>query len=99
MSHLESDWFYCEISLAHVDKWQGLRKILPQFNLATENVCTVGDQLNDMAMVTAAGHGVAMANGHAELQAAADFVCGHNQRDGILDVINYIHEHNRRYQV
>ena len=97
--HLESDWFYCEISLAHVDKWQGLRKILPQFNLATENVCTVGDQLNDMAMVTAAGHGVAMANGHAELQAAADFVCGHNQRDGILDVIDYIHEHNRRYQV
>lgn len=97
--HLESDWFYCEISLTHVDKWQGLRKILPQFNLATENVCTVGDQLNDMAMVTAAGHGVAMANGHAELQAAADFVCGHNQRDGILDVINYIHEHNRRYQV
>ena len=97
--HLESDWFYCEISLAHVDKWQGLRKILPQFNLATENVCTVGDQLNDMAMVTAAGHGVAMANGHAELQAAADFVCGHNQSDGILDVIDYIHEHNRRYQV
>ena len=97
--HLESEWFYCEISRAHVDKWQGLRKILPQFNLATENVCTVGDQLNDMAMVTAAGHGVAMANGHAELQAAADFVCGHNQRDGILDVINYIHEHNRRYQV
>ena len=97
--HLESDWFYCEISLAHVDKWQGLRKILPQFNLATENVCTVGDQLNDMAMVTAAGHGVAMANGHSELQAAADFVCGHNQSDGILDVIDYIHEHNRRYQV
>jgi len=42
---------------------------------------------------------VAMANGHAELQAAADFVCGHNQSDGILDVIDYIHEHNRRYQV
>ena len=97
--HLESEWFYCEISLGHIDKWQGLRKILPQFNLATENVCTVGDQLNDMAMVTAAGHGVAMANGHAELQAAADFVCGHNQRDGILDVIDYIHEHNRRHQV
>ena len=97
--HLESDWFYCEISLGHIDKWQGLRKILPQFNLATENVCTVGDQLNDMAMVTAAGHGVAMANGHSELQAAADFVCGHNQSDGILDVIDYIHEHNRRYQV
>ncbi len=93
--HLESNWFYCEISLGHVDKWYGLQKILSKFDLSPENVCAVGDQLNDMAMVTAAGHGVAMANGHEKLRAAANFICGHNQKDGILDVIDYIEKHNR----
>ena len=96
--HLESDWFYCEISMGHIDKWQGLKKILQHLCLAAENVCAVGDQLNDMAMITAAGHGVAMANGHAELQAAADFVCGHNQTDGLLDVVTYIQRYNRKKQ-
>ena len=97
--HLDSSWFYCEISMRHIDKWRGLQKILPKFRLAAENVCAVGDQLNDMAMVTAAGLGVAMANGHPELHAVANFVCGHNQRDGILDVVAYIHEHNQQNQL
>jgi len=96
--HIDSDWFYCEVSPIHVDKWEGLKKILPEFNLTAENVCTVGDQLNDMAMITKAGHGAAMENGHPDLQAAADFICGHNQNDGILDVVNYIQTHNNRGQ-
>ena len=94
--HLESDWFYCEISLNHINKWQGLQKILTIFNLEPENICAVGDQLNDMSMVTAAGHGAAMANGHPDLKEAADFVCGHNQSDGIVDVVEYIRKHNEQ---
>ena len=93
--HVDSHWFYCEISLGHVDKWHGLQKILSRFNLAPENVCAVGDQLNDLSMVTAAGHGVAMANGHKELRAAANFICGHHERDGLLDVTQYIEKHNK----
>ena len=93
--HIDSHWFYCEISLGHVDKWHGLQKILSSFNLAPENVCAVGDQLNDLSMVTGAGHGVAMANGHKQLRAAANFVCGHHERDGLLDVIRYIEQHNK----
>ena len=52
--------------------------------------------LNDMSMVTAAGHGAAMANGHPDLKEAADFVCGHNQSDGIVDVVEYIRKHNEQ---
>lgn len=44
----------------------------------------------------AAGHVVAMANGHQDLQAAADMVCGHNRKDGIPDAVNYIRERNGR---
>ena len=93
--HLQTGYFYCEVSLEHIDKWQGLKKVADLLDVEADEVCTVGDQLNDMAMVEAAGHGVAMENGHDDLKRAASFVCGHNERDGILDVVNYIHEHNR----
>ena len=47
-------------------------------------------------MVTAAEHGAAMANGHPDLKEAADFVCGHNHSDGIVDVVEYIRKHNEQ---
>ena len=48
-----------------------------------------------MAMVKASGHGVAMGNGHEDLQKVARFICGDNKKDGILDVVNYIHDINK----
>ncbi|MBO6555641.1 MAG: HAD family hydrolase [Pseudomonadales bacterium] len=92
--HLETDYFYGEISQKHVDKWYGLTKLRNHLDIEPDHICTVGDQLNDMPMVSAAGHGIAMSNGHEDLQAIATFVCGHNREDGILDVVNYIHEIN-----
>ncbi len=92
--HLQTERYYCEISQKHVDKWHGLTQLKDRLGIEPEHICTVGDQLNDVPMVSAAGHGVAMGNGHEELQAIARFVCGHNEEDGILDVVKYIHEVN-----
>ena len=92
---LDSGHFYCEISPKHIDKWHGLTKLHEHLGIEAEHTCTVGDQLNDMAMVTAAGHGVAMGNGHEDLQKVARFICGDNKEDGILDVVNYIHDINK----
>ncbi len=94
--HLDTGYHYCEVALQHVDKWHGLQQLNKHLNIDPAHICTVGDQLNDMAMVSAAGHGVAMANGHEELQDIAVFVCGHNQEDGIVDVVNYIHDINEK---
>ena len=95
LPHLDSGHFYCEISPKHIDKWHGLTKLHEHLGIEAENTCTVGDQLNDIAMVTAAGHGVAMGNGHKDLKKVARFVCGDNTEDGILDVVNYIHKVNK----
>lgn len=92
--HLQTDRYYCEISQKHVDKWHGLTQLRSHLDIDPEHICTVGDQLNDVPMVSAAGHGIAMGNGHEDLQAIATFVCGHNEEDGILDVVKYIHEIN-----
>lgn len=92
----ESAFYYCEITLNIVDKWHGLSHLLDHLGFQSNHVCAVGDELNDMAMIQAAAHGVAMENGHDDLKAIADFICGHNEQDGLVHVVDYIREHNRR---
>jgi Cof subfamily protein (haloacid dehalogenase superfamily) len=91
------DYFYCEVALAAVDKWHGLSTLMTHFSLNDQNICAVGDEMNDLAMIQMAAHGIAMANGHPELQAVANYVCGHNSTDGLLDAVRYIREHNEQY--
>lgn len=92
--HLDTGGYYCEISQGHVDKWHGISKLTEHFGIDQEHVCAVGDELNDIPMIRNAGHGVAMGNGHEDLQAIARFICGHNDSDGIVDVVRYIREIN-----
>lgn len=87
-------YYYCEISQQHINKWHGLSKLADHLDLTSENICTVGDEVNDISMITAVPHGIAMGNGNKELQELARFVCGHNTEDGIVDVIDYIRSHN-----
>ena len=86
--------FYCEVSQGHVDKWHGINKLASHLSLSPENICTVGDEMNDLPMITAVPHGVAMGNGHPVLREQASFVCGNNTEDGLLDVVRYINKHN-----
>ena len=93
---LGSAHFYCEITLAEVNKWHGLSKLAALFNLTAENICAVGDQLNDLPMLKEVGHGVAMGNGVEALHMYAKFICGNHDEDGILEVVEYIRHHNKQ---
>jgi hydroxymethylpyrimidine pyrophosphatase-like HAD family hydrolase len=46
-------------------------------------------------MIKSARVGIAMANAPVELQREADWVCGHHMEDGLLDVVNFVLEHNQ----
>lgn len=48
-----------------------------------DNVMAMGDSLNDMAMIKAAGIGVAMGNAEEEVKKTADFVTLTNEEDGV----------------
>jgi len=78
-----SEAFYSEITLANIDKWYGLRQLANLFNIGAENICAVGDQVNDISMVKEVAHGVAMGNGVEALQVHAKFICGNN--DVVVD--------------
>ena len=58
--------------------------------MASEEICAVGDDLNDLPMICAAGLGVAMGNADPRVQAAADRVTGSNDADGLAALIDQL---------
>lgn len=79
------DWL-CEIAPAGVTKWSGIMAVAREWGLGAAEICAVGDDVNDLPMIRAAGLGVAMGNAVAEVQAAADRVVGTSDAAGIADV-------------
>lgn len=63
-----------------VDKGTGLSMLAAHYGIAPETILALGDNANDLPMLRAAGIGVAMGDGDAQLQRAADYVsCGYAQ--------------------
>lgn len=81
------DAWYCEILQRGVDKWTGLSGLADALSIPHTSICAVGDELNDVAMVRAAGFGVAVGNARDELKQVADRVIGRNDEDGLVPLI------------
>jgi len=81
---------YCEVVPSRVSKWTGLRRLADLLGIPGEKVCAVGDERNDLSMISGAGVGVAMGNACEELKRAADWVTGHNDEDGLVGVVERI---------
>lgn len=82
----EGGW-YCEIVPAQISKWTGLAGLARKLGIPLHAICAVGDQRNDLPMIREAGLGVAMGNATPEVKAAADFVTGRHDEDGLVAVV------------
>lgn len=76
-----------ELSAPGVDKASGLAAVVAQLGIAQSEVIAFGDMPNDVPMLSWAGHGVAMRNGHPDALAAADEVTTTNAEDGVAQVL------------
>ena len=83
------EWL-CEIAPAGVTKWTGVAALASAWGIRSDEICAVGDDVNDLPMVRAAGLGLAMGNGRPELQAVADQVVGLHDGSGIEDVAEIV---------
>ncbi len=57
--------------------------MLDFYHLSKEEAMAFGDGNNDIEMLQAVGHGIAMQNASEELKSVADEVCGDVAEDGI----------------
>lgn len=82
----------CEIAPHGVSKWSGVRQLARQWGIADEEICAVGDDVNDIPMIVGAGLGVAMGNALEEVKAAADRIAPCHDSDGLVEVVNWLLE-------
>ncbi|ONI72639.1 HAD family hydrolase [Actinosynnema sp. ALI-1.44] len=76
-----------EISKIGVTKATGLADAAELFGVGQAGVIAFGDMPNDIPMLSWAGHGVAMSNGHPSVFAVADEVTAPNSEDGVAQVL------------
>ncbi len=70
-----------------VSKGKALKYLAERLDVPLENVMAIGDDLNDIDMVAAAGLGVAMRNSAPEVIGNAQFVTGTVEEDGVAAAI------------
>lgn len=80
----------CEISVAGNTKWSGIQRLAHTWGIADDEICAVGDDVNDLPMIAGAGFGIAMGNALPEVQAAADAIAPSHDEDGLVRVVEWL---------
>ena len=82
--------FMCEVAPLGVDKWSAIRRLAAGWEIPDAAICTVGDDVNDVPMIEAAGLGIAMGNAVPEVKAAADRIAPIHDEDGLVRVVEWL---------
>lgn len=77
----------CEVLRHDATKWSALLHLAALWGVRPEEICAVGDDMNDVPMIRGAGLGVAMGHSNADVLAAADLVTGSDDEDGLASLI------------
>jgi Cof subfamily protein (haloacid dehalogenase superfamily) len=78
-----------EFTRADANKGVGLRKLAEIFGVNPDATMAIGDTENDLAIIEAAGIGVAMGNATDAVKAKADYVTTSNTEDGVAAAIEH----------
>jgi hypothetical protein len=84
--------FICELAPAGVTKWSAICRLAADWGIGPEAICAVGDDVNDVAMIRAAGLGVAMGNAPPAALAAARRIAPALEHDGLVEVVRWLLE-------
>jgi hypothetical protein len=78
---------FLEFVAPGVTKGAALVRLARRYRIPMAHVMAIGDQLNDVEMIAAAGHGVAMGNAPAEVRSVARYVAPDVDSQGAARII------------
>jgi Cof subfamily protein (haloacid dehalogenase superfamily) len=80
-SFTSEDWY--QIKSRNASKQHAVAEVCAQLGFPLSDTAAFGDDMNDAEMLRVCGTGVAAANAVSETRAAADFICGDCDDDGV----------------
>lgn len=80
---------FADINVRGIDKATGMKEFMDSYGLSAAEVAAFGDGGNDVAMLRAAGVGIAMGNACREALDAADYVTASVDDDGIWKALEH----------
>jgi Cof subfamily protein (haloacid dehalogenase superfamily) len=83
VSVIRSDADLIQVMNNGADKGVALRRVAGHYGVSPQQVMAIGDAVNDVPMLEAAGVAVAMDNAHPAVKAAADWVAPSNNDHGV----------------
>lgn len=81
-----------EVMPRGVDKGTTLGELAGEWGITLQETAAVGDSDNDLAMLRAVGHPIAMGNATAEVKSLANWVTASNREDGVAKAIWHLLE-------
>jgi len=85
-----SDQVAVEVHDPSATKWHGLAWLLGQWAIGAEEVVAIGDDVNDIPMLKAAGLSFAMGNASDPVKAAAHAVTAGNDEHGVVQALSAV---------
>ena len=81
------EYYYTEISLANVDKWNAIEFLKEKIKIKPEEVIAIGDNINDKKMIENAGLGIAMKGSTPLVTEVADDIAESNNEEGVSKIL------------
>jgi len=79
----------CDIIARDSGKDVAIRAVASRLGLDMACIMAIGDSLNDLGMLRAVGHPVAMGNGHPDVRQAAEYVTADVVHDGVAQALHH----------
>lgn len=79
---------YVDINMAGVSKATGVQAVADVYGIDMRDILCIGDNENDVAMLRAAGIGVAMDNATDDVKSVADYIAPDNDSNGVAWAID-----------
>lgn len=80
----------CEVLRHDASKWTAVLHLAALWGVSPDEICAVGDDVNDVPMIRHAGLGVAMGHAAAAVRDAADLVTGDHEQDGVAMLVDNV---------